>query len=121
VSSADVQGRKDTLMAWAYLIIAGVFEILFALALRSAEGFTRLWPTLAALATGSISVFLLSLAMRSLPLGTAYAAWTGIGIVGTAVIGMVFFGESSSIWRILCIALIFSGVIGLRLINAASQ
>jgi quaternary ammonium compound-resistance protein SugE len=108
-------------MAWAYLVLAGVFEILFALSLRFAEGFTRLWPTLAALAAGLISVFLLSQAMRSLPLGTAYAVWTGIGILGTTLIGMVFFDESSNVWRIACIALIFSGVIGLRLINAAGD
>lgn len=108
-------------MAWAYLILAGVFEIVFALSLRSAEGFTRLWPTLAALVTGAISVFLLSLAMRTLPLGTAYAVWTGIGIVGTTVIGMAFLGESSQVGRIVCIALILSGVIGLRLINAAGE
>lgn len=102
-------------MAWVLLSIAGILEIAFAFGMKSSEGFTRLTPTLFTVATGLASVFLLSLALRSLPVGTGYAVWTGIGAAGTAIMGMAVLGDSTAPARLLCIALILAGVIGLRL------
>jgi quaternary ammonium compound-resistance protein SugE len=103
-------------MAWALLGIAGLLEIAFAFAMKSSEGFTRLLPSVATVTAGLTSVVLLSLSMRSLPMGTGYAVWTGIGAAGTAVVGIVVLGDSAAPLRLLCIALILSGVIGLKLI-----
>lgn len=102
-------------MAWIYLIIAGVFEIGLALGLKFSEGFTRLWPTLGMAVSGGISFYLLSVAMKSLPVGTAYAVWTGIGAAGTAILGILFLKESGDVFRVVSITLIVAGVIGLRL------
>ena len=102
-------------MAWAFLCIAGLLEIGFAFAMKSSEGFTRLVPGLLTVATGLSSVVLLSLAMRTLPMGTGYAVWTGIGAAGTAILGILLLGDSASPMRILCIVLILAGVIGLKL------
>ncbi len=102
-------------MAWLFLIVAGLFEIGFALGLKYSEGFTRLWPTLGFLVSGGISFYLLSVAMRTLPVGTAYAVWTGIGAAGTAVLGILLLEESGDVFRVVSIALIVAGVIGLRL------
>lgn len=102
-------------MAWLYLIFAGIFEIGFALSLKFSEGFTRLWPTLGMAASGGVSFYLLSVAMKTLPVGTAYAVWTGIGAAGTAVLGILLLEESSDVLRVISIALIVSGVVGLRL------
>ena len=102
-------------MAWLFLIVAGLFEIGFALGLKFSEGFTRLWPTLGFLASGGVSFYLLSVAMRTLPVGTAYAVWTGIGAAGTAVLGILLLEESGDVFRVVSIALIVAGVIGLRL------
>src|ERR1700742_1177845 len=104
-------------MAWALLSIAGVLEIAFAFCMKWSEGFTRLIPGLATITTGLLSVFLLSLSLRTLPVGTAYAAWTGIGGAGTAILGMVMLGEPAAPLRIFCIALILAGVIGLKLVS----
>ncbi|KAA0968761.1 multidrug efflux SMR transporter [Pseudomonas sp. ANT_H12B] len=104
-------------MAWALLGIAGILEIAFAFFMKSSEGFTRLTPGLLAAATGLSSVFLLSLALRSLPVGTAYAVWTGIGAAGTAVLGMVLLGDATTPLRILCLVVILAGVIGLKLVS----
>ncbi|MDB5530738.1 MAG: sugE [Devosia sp.] len=104
-------------MAWAFLCIAGLLEIGFAFAMKSSEGFTRLVPGLLTVGTGLSSVVLLSLAMRTLPMGTGYAVWTGIGAAGTAVLGIVLLGDSASPLRILCIVLILAGVIGLKLVS----
>ena len=104
-------------MAWAFLCIAGLLEIGFAFAMKSSEGFTRLVPGLLTVVTGLSSVVLLSLAMRTLPMGTGYAVWTGIGAAGTAVLGIVLLGDSASPLRILCIVLILAGVIGLKLVS----
>ena len=106
-------------MAWALLGIAGVLEIAFALCMKSSEGFTRLMPALLTVATGLSSVFLLSLSLRSLPVGTGYAVWTGIGAAGTAILGMAVLGDSTAPLRILCIALILAGVIGLKLVSGS--
>lgn len=102
-------------MTWVLLFIAGLFEIGFALGLKYSEGFSRLVPTLGMLAAGALSFYLLSTAMKSLPAGTAYAVWTGIGAAGTAIIGILLLGESSSPLRLLSLALIVAGVVGLRL------
>ncbi len=102
-------------MTWILLFVAGVFEIGFALGVKYSEGFTRLWPTLGMVAAGALSFYLLSLSMRTLPAGTAYAVWTGIGAAGTAVLGILFLGESGNPFRILSLFLIVAGVIGLRL------
>ncbi|MBC9035103.1 QacE family quaternary ammonium compound efflux SMR transporter [Sphingomonas sp. JC676] len=102
-------------MAWALLCIAGVLEIAFAFGMKWSEGFTRLMPGLFTVATGVSSVFLLSLALRTLPVGTGYAVWTGIGAAGTAILGMAVLGESAAPARILCILVIFAGVIGLKM------
>jgi quaternary ammonium compound-resistance protein SugE len=97
------------------LIVAGLFEIGFALGLKFSEGFTRLWPTLGFILSGGISFYLLSVAMKTLPVGTAYAVWTGIGAAGTAVLGILLLKESGDVFRVISIALIVAGVVGLRL------
>ena len=102
-------------MAWLYLICAGVLEIVFALGLKYSQGFTRLWPSLVFVVGGAGSFYLLTRALQTLPVGTAYAVWTGIGAAGTALVGIAFLGESGSVLRLLSILLIIVGVIGLRL------
>jgi quaternary ammonium compound-resistance protein SugE len=102
-------------MAWALLGLAGFIEIAFAFFMKSSCGFTRLVPALLTVATGLSSVILLSISLRTLPMGTGYAVWTGIGAAGTAIVGIAFLGESAAPMRVLCIALILAGVIGLKL------
>lgn len=104
-------------MAWVMLSIAGILEIAFALSMKASEGFTRLIPGLLTVGTGLSSVVLLSLALRTLPIGTGYAVWTGIGAAGTAILGIAVLGDSAAPVRILCIGLILAGVIGLRLVS----
>jgi quaternary ammonium compound-resistance protein SugE len=104
-------------MAWALLGIAGLLEIAFAYSMKSSEGFTRLIPGLLTVATGLSSVFLLSLSLRTLPVGTGYAVWTGIGAAGTAALGMALLGDSVAPMRVLCLVLILAGVIGLKLVS----
>ncbi|NLN29376.1 MAG: quaternary ammonium compound efflux SMR transporter SugE [Firmicutes bacterium] len=101
-------------MAWVYLIIAGMLEVVWATGMKLSEGFTRLWPSIGTIAAMIISFLLLSVAMRSLPLGTAYGVWTGIGAVGSVLVGIFFLGESSDPARLFFIALILAGIIGLR-------
>ena len=105
-------------MAWLLLCIAGVLEIAFAFGVKWSQGFTRLAPTLFTIVTGVASVYLLSRALRSLPVGTGYAVWTGIGAAGTAILGVLVMGDSAAPARVLCITLIFAGVIGLKLVSA---
>ncbi|MGY2222287.1 multidrug efflux SMR transporter [Pseudomonas gingeri] len=104
-------------MAWALLGIAGILEIAFAFFMKGSEGFTRLVPGLLTVVCGLSSVVLLSLALRTLPVGTAYAVWTGIGAAGTAILGMALLGDSMAPLRILCIGVILAGVIGLKLVS----
>lgn len=105
-------------MAWTYLVIAGLFEIGWAIGLKYSEGLTRLWPSVWTAASMAVSVFLLAKALRDIPVGTGYAVWTGIGAVGTAILGMVLFDESHDVLRLLCIALIIAGIVGLKLFSA---
>jgi len=101
-------------MSWVYLIIAGIFEFGWAVGLKYTNGFTRLWPSIATVALMISSFFLLSVALKTIPVGTGYPIWTGIGAAGTAIFGIVFFGESRETGRIVCILLIISGIIGLK-------
>lgn len=103
-------------MAWAFLILAGVLEIGFAVGLKLSNGFSNWGPGAVAISTGLASVVLLSFALRTLPVGTGYAVWTGIGAAGTAIVGMAFLGDSTSPTRLLCITLIMAGVIGLKFV-----
>jgi quaternary ammonium compound-resistance protein SugE len=104
-------------MAWVLLALAGLFEVVWAVGLKYAEGFTRPLPSVITVAAMAASVALLGLAMRELPLGTAYAVWTGIGTVGTAILGIVLFAEPATALRLGCIALIAMGIIGLKLVH----
>ena len=104
-------------MAWIILVLAGLFEIGWAVGLKYTEGFTRLWPSLWTVGAMVLSLTLLGLALRTLPLGTAYAIWTGIGTVGTALLGIWLFGEPATALRLLCIGLILAGIVGLKLVS----
>jgi quaternary ammonium compound-resistance protein SugE len=106
-------------MSWAYLVIAGLLEVGWAVGLKYTAGFTRLWPSVFTLATMAGSVGMLGIALRTLPLGTAYAVWTGIGTVGTAVFGMIVMGEPAGALRLLSIGLIVAGIVGLKLLTPA--
>ena len=101
-------------MAWVYLIIAGLFEITWAIGLKYADGFTRLVPSVITVVGMILSVVLLGMALRELPVGTGYAVWTGIGTVGAAILGMILFNEPATAIRLGCIALIVVGIIGLK-------
>ncbi|CAO3421604.1 quaternary ammonium compound efflux SMR transporter SugE [Azospirillum doebereinerae] len=104
-------------MAWIALALAGLFEIGWAVGLKHTEGFTRLWPSVWTVAAMVASIVLLGFALKSLPLGTAYAVWTGIGTVGTVVLGMLLLGEPAGAARLLCIAAIVGGIAGLKLLH----
>ena len=104
-------------MAWVYLVIAGFFEMGWAIGLKYTEGFTRLVPTSLTIVAMVISVALLGIALRDLPVGTGYAVWTGIGTVGTALLGMYLFGDPATVGRLTCIGLIVSGIIGLKVLS----
>lgn len=106
-------------MAWLLLFVAGLLEVVWAVGLKYTEGWTRLWPSVFTLAVMLIDFFILSAAMKSLPVGTAYAVWTGIGAVGTTVAGIVLFGESREVMRVVCILLIVAGIVGLKLTSPA--
>ena len=102
-------------MAWIVLVVAGVFEVCWAVGLKYTESFTRLWPSVATIAAMTASVVLLGWSMRTLPVGTAYAVWTGIGAVGTVLLGVVLFDEPATVARLGCVALIVAGIVGLKL------
>jgi quaternary ammonium compound-resistance protein SugE len=103
-------------MAWTYLFFAGLFEIGWAIGLKYTDGFTRLTPTLLTVASMVISLGLLGLALKTLPVGTAYAVWTGIGTIGTALLGIYLLGEPATVVRLVCIGLIVAGIVGLKLV-----
>ncbi|MFV7790114.1 quaternary ammonium compound efflux SMR transporter SugE [Aliarcobacter lanthieri] len=102
-------------MSWIILFLAGIFEVVWAIGLKYSEGFTKLTPSIITLVTMIISFYLLSLALKSLPLGTAYAVWVGIGTIGTVIAGILLFGESMNIIRVISILFILLGIIGLKL------
>ena len=105
-------------MAWVILVVAGLFEVGWAIGLKYTEGFTRLWPTIWTALAMIISLGLLGLAMKSLPVGTAYSVWVGVGAVGTVLLGIVLLGESASVARLISVALIIAGIVGLKLATA---
>jgi quaternary ammonium compound-resistance protein SugE len=104
-------------MSWVYLFFAGLFEIGWAIGLKYTDGFTRLMPTLLTAASMVVSLFLLGIALKTLPVGTAYAVWTGIGAVGTAILGIYLLGDPATVGRVLCIGLIVAGIVGLKLVS----
>ena len=107
-----------TVNAWLFLLVAGVMETGWAVGLKYTEGFSRLVPSVVTIALMAGSFYFLSKSLESLPIGTAYAVWTGIGAVGTVILGIYLFGESRDLLRILCLLLIISGIIGLKLVSA---
>ena len=104
-------------MAWITLFVAGLFEVGWAIGLKYTDGFTRVWPTALTVASMVVSLGLLGLALKTLPVGTAYAVWTGVGAVGTAILGILLFGESAAASRLFCIGLIVTGILGLKLVS----
>lgn len=108
-------------MAWLLLFIAGALEAVWAVGLKYTEGWTRLWPSVFTLAVMLVDFFILSAAMKSLPVGTAYAIWTGIGAVTTVLAGMLLFDESRDVFKLICVGLIVAGIVGLRLAEHAGR
>ena len=104
-------------MNWFLLIIAGLLEVVWALSMKYSQCFTRLYPSIITIVAMVVSFVLLALAMRSLPLGTCYVVWTGIGAIGSVVVGILFLGESAAIPRLICIGLIMAGIIGLKILS----
>jgi quaternary ammonium compound-resistance protein SugE len=104
-------------MAWLYLLIAGLFEVAWAIGLKYTDGFTRLMPSIWTVGSMAVSFLFLSLALKTLPVGTAYAVWTGIGAVGVAILGIVLFAEPANALRLGCIGLIVGGIVGLKLVS----
>ena len=104
-------------MAWAYLFLAGLLEIVWAIGLKYTEGFTKLWPSVITIVAMIVSVWLLAVALRTIPVGTGYAVWTGIGAVGTAILGIVLFAEPTTAARLACIGLIVAGILGLKMVS----
>jgi quaternary ammonium compound-resistance protein SugE len=102
-------------LAWVYLLIAGLFEVVWAIGLKYTDGWSRLWPSVGTLIAMAASVIFLSLAMKVLPVGTSYAVWTGIGAIGTVILGIVLFAEPATAIRLGCVALILTGIVGLKL------
>jgi len=105
-------------MAWIILLLAGLFEIVWAVGLKYTEGFTRLWPSVGTVTAMVVSIVLLAMATKQLPLGTAYAVWTGIGAIGAVTLGIVLFGESAAPLRLACVGLVVVGIVGLKLTSA---
>ena len=103
--------------AWTLLVVAGIFEMGWAIGLKYTDGFSRPWPTVWTAASMLLSLYLLGLALRTLPVGTAYAVWTGVGAAGTAVLGIVLLGEPATASRLACIGVIVAGIVGLKLAN----
>ena len=108
-------------MPWLYLFLAGLLEIGWAIGLKYTHGFTRLWPSVGTGVCMIVSIVFLALALKTIPVGTGYAVWTGIGAVGTAILGMILFNESRDVTRILCLVLIIAGIVGLKLVSGESK
>jgi quaternary ammonium compound-resistance protein SugE len=106
-------------MAWTILVLAGLFEVGWAVGLKYTEGFTRIWPTIGTVLAMIVSLWLLGIAMKSLPVGTAYTVWVGVGAVGTVILGIVLLGESANTARLISVALIVAGIVGLKLATPA--
>jgi quaternary ammonium compound-resistance protein SugE len=102
------------MMAWVLLLVAGLFEVGWAIGLKYTEGFTKFWPSVLTLSAMTASVVLLAIAMKSLPVGTSYAVWVGVGAVGTALLGIILFGESAHMGRLVSLGLIVVGIVGLK-------
>jgi quaternary ammonium compound-resistance protein SugE len=119
LASVNVRGgivdQPGEQMAWGALVLAGIFEIGWAIGLKYTDGFTRLWPTAATVGAMVISFALLGVAVKAIPVGTAYAVWVGIGAVGTAILGMVLLGEAANAGRVVSLGLVVVGIIGLKL------
>jgi len=105
-------------MAWLVLFLAGLCEVAWAIGLKYSQGFTKLWPTLGTIAAMVVSFLLLGVAMKSLPVGTAYAVWVGVGAVGTVILGIILFGDPADLGRIVSLGLIVAGIVGLKLASA---
>lgn len=105
-------------MNWVILVLAGLFEIGWAVGLKYTEGFTKLWPTVGTVASMAVSLGLLGVAMKTLPMGTAYAVWVGVGAVGTAILGIVLLGEPANAGRMVSLGLIIAGIIGMKLFSS---
>ena len=101
-------------MAWLILFVAGLLEVVWAIGLKYTDNFSRLWPSVGTVTAMAASVWLLSLAMKTLPVGTAYAVWTGIGAVGTVIMGIILFGDAATVTRLMCMGLIIAGIAGLK-------
>ena len=110
-------GVVFTQMSWIYLLIAGLLEIVWAIGLKYTEGFTKLWPSAITIVAMIASVWFLALALRTIPVGTGYAMWTGIGATGTAILGIVLFAEPATAARLACIGVIVAGIVGLKVVS----
>jgi len=108
-------------MAWFFLTLAGLFEIVWAIALKYSEGFSKFWPSAITVVGMAISIYFLALALKTLPLGVAYSIWTGIGAIGTVILGMILFEESKEVLKIVFILMIVAGIVGLKLITGTSN
>jgi len=108
-------------MGWIFLIVAGVFEVVWAVGLKYADGFTKLWPSVITLGAMLVSFACLSYALKTIPIGNAYAIWTGIGAIGVAIVGIVWFNEAADLKRIACIGLIVVGILGLKFLGSDSN
>ncbi len=104
-------------MQWTFLFLAGIFEVVWAIALKYSNGFSRFWPSAITIVAMAISIYLLSLSLKTLPIGIAYSIWTGIGAIGTVIMGMIFFDESKEVLKIIFILFIVTGIVGLRLFS----
>ncbi len=111
--------KKGGDVAWFLLFSAGIAEVVFALSLKYNQGFSKLWPSIVTMLSGGCSFYLLILAIKTLPLGTAYAVWTGMGAIGVAVLGIILFKESADAYRLLSITLVIAGIVGLKLTDGA--
>ena len=108
-------------MAWFYLTLAGIFEIIWAIDIKYSDGFSKLWPSVITMIGMGISIYFLALALKTLPIGIAYSIWTGIGAIGTVILGMILFNESKEVLKIVFILMIVAGIVGLRLITVSSN